>query len=205
MFYPNGPRGTTRPLSRLTTRCALSTLLGMNEHEKTIRDCANAFRYSALKTQNARDAKDIDDLERALDALLAGHRAEVEALTEEKAEAERFRDSWRRRWSEEVGVARGAALEEAARDVDVVAVAGGIPAVRAAASACAESIRALKSSPATVVSVEKVREVLADVDRLAFNKSDQTSDGYAFWQEVKWALGEVRMRLGVDLDAGPRP
>lgn len=96
----------------------------MSEHEKTIGDVADAFEYSARARRSATDLRDVGDLRRALDALMAEHREKVERL-------ERERDT-----------ARDAALEEAAQDV-VRANRIGFPTF-----ALARSIRALKSKPA---------------------------------------------------------
>lgn len=60
-------------------------------------------------------------------------------------------------------------------------------------------------TPPLMVPVEKVREVLSEVERISRRETSALKNGsrelYAFWQTVKWALKEVRMRLGVDLDA----
>lgn len=121
-----------------------------------------------------------------LTTLLAEHRAEVETLTAEKAEALAH-------LGEVVSLgrqqARDAALEEAERKVESEArIIGAKGLLGVAASGYMASIRALKSQPARqYVDVEKVREALPYL-RTVCGLSEQE-------------VGEVLRRLDVDLDA----
>lgn len=181
----------------------------MSEHEK---------RLEVLKQLRA-----LPYIEAAMawGAFLAEHRAEVESLAEEKTEAERFRDSWRRRWSEDVGTARDAALEEAAdvahaealeckrlkrsaEDMGVTHARQSWQAAEASAEGVERTIRALKSQPARqYVDVEKVRGVLVNMrdDALGADREATKTRDKWYARAVADTCIQAAANIGVGLDA----
>ena len=135
-------------------------------------------------------AEEMRDATRDLDALLAEHRAEVERLTAKMDEIAHHS-------SVGEGIARDAALEEAAVLTD--------ERLDAYPSALGNDIRALKSRPAQVVPVAKVREVLAKdatpllaPAHLSLSEASAWADGHAYSRRTAAA------DLGIDLDAPPK-
>ena len=141
----------------------------MTENEKKLRDVVVFLREEDYPNT----ARNMDA---ALDALIAEHRAEVERLRAALAESGGA-------WRADVASARDAALEEAAQQLDGYA------------SADAKRIRALTSRPASVVPVERVREELVRALNTAIvvNSDIPPED----------IIREASRRLGIDLDATP--
>lgn len=142
----------------------------MSENEKMLR------RLFGVRAWNDAQEAEFND---TLDTLLAEHRAEVETLTRNLADAQK--DAHEN--AEALSSARGAALEEAALDV-----------LRRHPSwdGEAEAIRTLQSRSSSVVPVEKVRGVLDWAADLL------TRQGYGVG-----IIRDIRSRLGIDLDATP--
>ena len=167
----------------------------MSENEKRLRDWMLTHAGHAALTH--------------LDVLLAEHRAEVERL--EAIAAERFRlaeqqEGRAARAEAALSSARDAALEEAALWLQGVhsppcyerPVPEGTTVGECGNCARARGVRALKSRPAEVVPVEKVREVLREAHSDVHD--DAPAEYIAGWDS---ALTAVRNGLGIDLDATP--
>lgn len=171
----------------------------MSENEKRLRSVLQEF--AAMVARPAEDYTAL--LDETLSALLAEHRAEVEGL---KAAVEAAVQT--------ANLARVAAQEEVASIFDErAAVARAYVAVtndaraRRSQAAAAESaeddaitIRALKSRPASVVPVEKVREVLAALYGSAKAIDSERLGG---GQLVTFQVRKAADLLGINLDAVP--
>lgn len=152
----------------------------MNENEKKIRDVVEFLREEDYPNT----ARNMDA---ALDALLAEHRAEVERLRAALAESGGA-------WRADVVSARDAVLEEAT-NTGVRAVRGWMGG-KGPGLACDEYVeremRALQSRPASVVPVAKVREVMTSA-RAALRDSGMSTA----------VVLDMAGALSIDLDATP--
>jgi hypothetical protein len=144
----------------------------VSEHEKRLREIADAFEYSARAMGNATDLRDVAALRTDLDALLAEHRAEVAS-------------------------ARDAALEDLALAADALGEKRMARFIRGRRAEVAR-VAALKSAPASALPTAKVREVLLSVWADAASDPDEV---HGTTVEPEWFAGEVARLLGLSLDA----